>query len=454
MEINLKFAKQRIENEGYTVFTIGRNRVQKLFGLTARQAINLIKSLRKEYPDDNKYQAGTRQEETSDVQYGRDFINIVCASKRLLSEEDLIKQFGIDKTKWEIDVIEVKSFEGYRKDKKVDWDVVDGKVTNGSVRDSGKMLVVPMYAIRAKFARKTVDVRNSSVLTDLIADAKLHSPKTIPIKYPKRKEKDGLLYEIDIPDIHFGRLTWEEESGDNYDIKIARRIVNSVLDDLLHYSKSFPVAKILLPIGNDMMNVDNKEGTTTRGTPQQEDTRWQKTFRIARQLLVEMIDKCQSIAPVDALVISGNHDEQRMFMLGDALECWYHANKNVSVDNSARKRKYYPFGCNLIGFTHGCWEKLDRLPFLMSTEVPNLWANSKYREWHTGDKHFKKDVLYKTDESSGMVIRILRSVAGLDAWTFDKGFIGSLKAAESFMWSPTQGVIAQFTSPVKREYYE
>ena len=119
MEINLKFAKQRIENEGYTVFTIGRNRVQKLFGLTARQAINLIKSLRKEYPDDNKYQAGTRQEETSDVQYGRDFINIVCASKRLLSEEDLIKQFGIDKTKWEIDVIEVKSFEGYRKDKKV-----------------------------------------------------------------------------------------------------------------------------------------------------------------------------------------------------------------------------------------------------------------------------------------------------------------------------------------------
>jgi hypothetical protein len=111
------------------------------------------------------------------------------------------------------------------------------------------------------------------------------------------------------------------------------------------------------------------------------------------------------------------------------------------------KRKYYNFGSNLIGFAHGADEKLDKLPLIMAMEQPELWAKTKNREWHTGDRHHKKDIMYTaSDEGGGMVVRILRSLASADAWTFNKGYVGALRAGESFLWHPQDGLIAQFTA--------
>jgi hypothetical protein len=82
---------------------------------------------------------------------------------------------------------------------------------------------------------------------------------------------------------------------------------------------------------------------------------------------------------------------------------------------------------------------------MMAMEAPELWAKSIYREIHTGDKHNKKDIIYSANEGNGVVVRILRSLAASDAWTFSKGF-NSLRAAESFLWDKEKGLIAQFTA--------
>lgn len=382
--------------------------------------------------------------ESNSIEESQNFINIVCASKRILSEQEIIKQFKVDTEKWEVESIQFKTTEGYRKDKSVDWHVHNGK-TDGDVSDSGKMLVVPLYHIRARFKRKTQEIRNKAALSDLIEDAKKYAPRSQKRAYPRHE--NGLLYEVDIPDIHFGRLVWGEESGGkDYDIKIADKDVREALNQLLSYSKNFQISKILLPLGNDFFNVNNKLEVTVHGTPQQEDTRWQKTFRLGRILLADVIEECSELAPVDVVIIPGNHDEERMFYLGDALDCWFHGNPNVHVDNKANKRKYYQFHSNLIGFTHGYYEPFDKLPAIMALEAPELWAKTTYREWHLGDRHHKRDMIQKTDESEGIVIRILRSLAPTDTWTFDKGFIGSLRAAEAFLWHPHRGLLAQFTA--------
>ena len=80
------------------------------------------------------------------------------------------------------------------------------------------------------------------------------------------------------------------------------------------------------------------------------------------------------------------------------------------------------------------------------------WVNrvkEPIREWHTGDKHHKKDIVYAANERCGVMVRILRSLAAVDAWTFDKGFVGAVRAGESFMWHPEDGLIAQFTAMPK-----
>lgn len=408
------------------------------YGMTGEKIRNAYRRFKRASGDD-----GPVEPSRDKYKEGDNFINIVCASERVLSKDDIIRKFNIDLDVWEIVSFDVKSSEGYRKDRKVDWHVTDGKVLRGDVEDTGKMLVIPLYHVAVRLKKKKQEIAARSAIQDMIEDAKNHAPKYQKIAYPQHK--DGMLYEIDMFDIHFGRLTWEEESGESYDIKIARQAIESTLLKLLAMIEKDNVSRILLPLGNDFFNVDNKFNTTTAGTAQQEDTRWQKTFRAGRNICTWMIDTCNQIAPVDVLVIPGNHDEQRSFYLGEALDCWYHNNENVTIDNSAAKRKYYPFGSNLIGFTHGYDEKLSALPLLMAIDRPDLWSQSTYREWHTGDKHHKRDLVPRADESTGMVVRILRALAAQDAWTFNKGY-RSLRSGESFLWHPVNGLIAQYTA--------
>ena len=86
----------------------------------------------------------------------------------------------------------------------------------------------------------------------------------------------------------------------------------------------------------------------------------------------------------------------------------------------------------------------------MSLEQPELWSSSLFREWQTGDKHHKKEIKtsLKEDEQKGVMVRILRSLSGNDAWHFDKGYIGQQRKAEAFIRHFNNGLIAQFTSSI------
>ena len=269
------------------------------------------------------------------------------------------------------------------------------------------------------------------------------------IKYPKySKPVDGYMLEIEMPDLHLGKLTWGEESGEDGNLEYQKEIAVKVVRELLSVANSYPIEKVLFPIGHDFFNVDNQLNTTTHGTPQQEDDRWRKTFREGWKLSKVLIDLCALVAPVDVPIVTGNHDEERSFYLGEVLSGLYSNNDRVSIDNSAKTRKYSAYGVNLIGMTHGYEETLKELVNMMPYEVPNLWAKSTYREWHTGDKHHKDDFIQKTRETSGngVVIRILRSLSTTDMWHYQKGYIGSLRASEAFLWDKDKGLKAQFTA--------
>jgi hypothetical protein len=262
-----------------------------------------------------------------------------------------------------------------------------------------------------------------------------------------QKPQKGMLYEIEMPDIHIGKLTWGEESGEDGDMKSQVEIARKVAQDLLLHTQHYPIEKILFPIGHDYYNVDNNLNTTTHGTPQQEDTRWRKSFKVGWQLASELVNMCAQVAPVDVLIIGGNHDEQRSFYLGEVLSAIYANSKRVTVDNSAKMRKYYTYGNVLLGLTHGYHEKIKELKDIMFYEAKPLLQNAKYIEWHTGDKHHKEDYVHKThEETNGVVVRILRSLTTADAWHYNKGYVGALRASEAFLWDKELGLRAQFTA--------
>lgn len=356
--------------------------------------------------------------------YGMGEVSTVT-HRRIRTLQDLIEVCEIDTKEWIIER----------------W--VANKWEVGAKDADDKIQVQPLFQVKAWLKPRKQEREAARIVADMVEDAKRHAPKYKAVKLPKAA---SFLYEIDFPDLHFGKMTWREESGQDYDIKLAAQVVNQALNRLLGYSKIFKVQRILLPLGNDFFNVDNKFDTTTGGTAQQEDTRWEKTFREGRRLAVSMVEMCLAVAPVDVIIVPGNHDEQRAFYLGDALECWFHLSKQVSVDNRALKRKYYPYGQNLIGFTHGAHEPVDKLPSIMPIEQPGLWSKAKYREWHIGDKHHAKRLRFEVEEKNGVVIRYMRSLSATDTWHFDHGFVGSQRAAEGYLWSAENGMVAQFNA--------
>lgn len=111
-----------------------------------------------------------------------------------------------------------------------------------------------------------------------------------------------------------------------------------------------------------------------------------------------------------------------------------------------KSRKYVQWGVNLIGMTHGNMEKRRDLPTIMAGEVPDLWAATKFREWHTGHNHTAKATLHQTtDEFGGVRVRILPSIAGTNRWSFQMGYANARQAAEGYLWDKSDGYVGHFS---------
>jgi hypothetical protein len=375
---------------------------------------------------------------------------VVSSEKRINSINELMAVCTFDKNIWKIDRYEqeIGTSEGYRKDRKVSWHVSeDGRVRNSNVEDTGKMLVVPLHSfkIRIWLSRKTEEIRNKLIVNEFTVKAVKFSPKYKTIKY--KKQVAGHLFELAIPDMQLGRLVASEDAG--FDITPESQIkkADDVVNRLINNAAGYNISRVLFPVGNDFFDTNTASMSTAHGTPQEDDVRWKRTYKLGCDFIVRTTEKLQQIAPVDLLIIPGNHDEDKIWHLGEYISAWFHNNKNVFIDNRPQKRKYYIFDKNLIGLTHGYYEKNNKLDSLMAYEVKQLWADSINREWHIGHKHHKTDMTLDTNElENGVVIRILRCLADPSIWEFDKGLVGSLKAGEAFIWDALDGVVGQFTA--------
>jgi hypothetical protein len=275
---------------------------------------------------------------------------------------------------------------------------------------------------------------------DLKADMKGYAPKAAKIK--RAAVKGGRLLEIAAFDLHLGKLGWSPEVGADYDIKIARTIYFAAIQEIVEKAqKQGPISRILFPVGNDYLTIDSDSNETTAGTKQDVDSRFNKIYREGRKILVEAIEFLRQVAPVDVIVIPGNHDNVSMFHLGDALECWFHAYDDVKILNAPISRKYYQFGKVMLCFCHGNQEKHANLPGLAAQEQPAMWAATTTREYHTGHVHH-----LTVKEYMGFNVRTLSSLSGPDRYHHDNGYVGAKRTAQGFLFNEFTGLEAIFES--------
>lgn len=309
---------------------------------------------------------------------------------------------------------------------------------------------VPRYNI----ASRNLEAKDSAVdlFNSFIEEARAGISNSFEWNVQKFTGTGPRLFVPCVFDLHLGKLAWGEETGDDYDIKIAEARFRDAINDLVAKA-SVNYDKILFIVGNDIFNSDKSfpYSMTTAGTPQHDDLRWQKMFRTGIRLIVEAINKLAMIAPVDVVTVFSNHDHERVFYLGEVISAVFENHPNVMIDNSPKPRKYYQWGCNLLGLAHGHNEKPDLLPLLMAQEAKIEWGSTWYREWLLGHLHHKKQYLTQSSKDyNGVKVTYLTSPSSADAWHGAKGFVGAIKGAEAFIYDGLEGLVATYTHNIKQ----
>jgi hypothetical protein len=343
-----------------------------------------------------------------------------------------------------------------------EWSVAEYRVNKWDVTSwsDGFARTIQNFQVKARLIRNAAVTKEKivgEIFRDMVRTYKAPILNTQPL-HPglNSKNKENNLFEVSIFDLHIGKLAWMGETGENYDTKIARSRFLKTIETLIQRASGFQYSRILFPVGNDFFNSDTIFNTTTKGTPQDEDLRWQKTFQVGVKLLVDAINMLkQTGVPVDVMVIPGNHDFERSYYMGAYLEAWFNEDEQVNINNGASPRKYYRFGKVLLGLTHGGEEKESSLPLLMATDIESkpMWSETTYHEWHLGHVHRKKNINYmvldKTrtvSEDLGVTVRYLSSLTGTEEWHHKKGFVGAIKAGEGFIWNDEAGLMAHLNS--------
>ena len=288
----------------------------------------------------------------------------------------------------------------------------------------------PFYV--SKLEKTYFDLRD-----EIIKDLKKYTPN-----FPKLEREEiqtPHLLVIDPADIHIGKLSDSFETGEEYSSQIAVKRVLQGVKGILSKASGFNFDKILFVGGNDILHIDTPKRTTTSGTPQDTDGMWYTNFLIAKRLYVDLLELLLTVADVHFVFNPSNHDFTNGFFLADVVQTYFKDCKNITFDCSLEHRKYYKYGNNLIGPTHGDGAKMMDLPLLMAQECKE-WSSTIHRYIYVHHLHHKwsKDVI-------GVTIEGLRSPSGADGWHHRNGYQHAPKAVEGFIHCKKNGQIARLT---------
>lgn len=334
---------------------------------------------------------------------------VILPVKNNYTEEDLLKAHGYDPLIWKI-----------VKHQSSKWN------SGPSILMASKILVKQRNILEGS-PKNIIDKINQSLKLPRIGfvDSKL--------KFNNEK-----LLVIPISDLHYGLLAEDNTSGNEYNMEVAEQRVKEYIKTTVENINKDSITKVLISFGNDYFNCDNVQGTTNRGTPQDNEASYTTIFDKGVNLGISLVDYLLHVfdkkVKIDVISVQGNHDLQSSHAMSLALYYNYKNDDRVTVDvySDEKSRYYYRFGQNLIGFGHET--KIKNCHQIMSSECKD-WSNFQYRTMFLGHLH-KEEVL----DTGALVVRRLPILSGRSKWSETQGY-DSHPRAQSFVFDKNRGLV-------------
>jgi hypothetical protein len=247
-------------------------------------------------------------------------------------------------------------------------------------------------------------------------------PKEKPVRSPKTTDAN-LANQYTITDYHLGCLAWGEETGADWNLKIAEDLLVKWFQKAISIAPDAHTA-YLLDLGDTEHYDSILAVTPTSGNVLDADSRFQKVIRVMIRVIRRVVSMLlEKHAKVVLIKAEGNHNISTSIAAREWLTALYDDEPRVEVDNTARPYHCHQFGQNMLCATHGHKKKFNELPLMFAAMFPKEWGSTKHRYCETGHYHHHKE-----QEHSGMIVTQHQTLAAPDAHSARGGWLSQRSA--------------------------
>jgi hypothetical protein len=239
-----------------------------------------------------------------------------------------------------------------------------------------------------------------------------------------------LLTVYTLTDFHLGMYAWSDETGADWDMKIAENVLLNAFAEMLAGSPDSDVG-VFAQLG-DLNHWDGLLALTpTAKNVLDADTRFPLLVKTAIRvcmLVVEMMLHKHKVVHVK--MCEGNHDIASSVWLRAIMSHTFRENPRVTVDDSPWPFYMYRWGSVFIGWHHGHLQKMDNLPLLFATD-PKFkaeYGQCIYTYIHTGHMHHQKVI-----DKGGIIVEQHTTLSARDAHGA-RGFLISNREAKAITY--------------------
>jgi hypothetical protein len=294
---------------------------------------------------------------------------------------------------------------------------------------------------RQVFMERSSAEQQRAVLDAIIASLKEELPRVAPVPLNEAATlwNDELLNQYTVTDNHFGMLSWREETGADYDLRIAEALLLDWFAAAIQTAPNSHTA-VLAQLG-DLLHHDGLESVTpTSNHVLDADSRLQKVIRVVircfRRIIDMLLAKHQHVHVVMA---SGNHDPASSAWLRELFATLYENEPRVTVDTSPDLYYAFEWGQTGLYYHHMHKRGVKDLDRTFAGKFREMFGRCRYNYGHGG--HLHSDAVVET---ALMHIERHETLAAPDAYASGGGWMSG-RSAKVITYSKRFGEVGRST---------
>ena len=242
-----------------------------------------------------------------------------------------------------------------------------------------------------------------------------------------------------ITDYHLGMNAWGEETGADWDMRIAEDLLVAWFSAAIAQSPDARVG-VFAQLG-DFLHWDGIQAVTpTSGHVLDADTRFQKLVRVAISVIRRVTSMLlQKHEKVILLMAEGNHDLASSMWLRELFAVLYADEPRIEV--ITRPDPYYcvEHGLTSLFFHHSHKKRMDGLETVFISKFREVFGRTKFSYAHTGHLHHNV-----TRETNTMQIEQHRTLAAPDSHASRGGWMSG-REAKCITYHAEHGEVGRIT---------